>query len=193
MNLKLKDYIVIAIVTLTSFPILYFIIMLYTGMARIDFGPQLKSPDEPEKVEIIKSSARKDSLAAVNSRIYQALQIEKTDIEKERKRLQDQQQRMDLMQQDIEKERESLQAERRKIETLVTQSDTLGKKKIRELAKTYEAMRAPEAAQIIETLSDKMAANVISAISDERQKGKILAALSTEKASTISKIIGSRP
>lgn len=193
MNLKLKDYITIALVTVLSFPVVYFAIMLWTGMVRVEFGPKDKPEEEKINIEAMKFSERKDSLVAVHSRAFQALIQEKADIEQERKRLQEQQQRTDLSQQELENERKVIQEEHQKLEALVSKSDTLERKKVKELAKVYGAMKAAEAAQIIETLNDKMAANVISAISDDRQKGKILAALSTEKASSISKLIGAKP
>jgi flagellar motility protein MotE (MotC chaperone) len=62
-------------------------------------------------------------------------------------------------------------------------------KKIKELSKIYGAMRPVEAAQIIETLQDELAVKVLTNIGDERQKGKILSALSREKATRISKLI----
>jgi flagellar motility protein MotE (MotC chaperone) len=193
MNLKLKDYIILGLVTVLSFPVVYFAIMLWTGMMRIEFGPKDKPEEEKVNVEVMKFSERKDSITASHSRAFQALVQEKADMEQERKRLQEQQQRVDLSQQELENERKIIQEERKKLEALVLKSDSLDRKKVKELAKVYGAMKAAEAAQIIETLNDKMAADVISAISDERQKGKILAALSTEKASSISKIIGAKP
>lgn len=193
MNLKLKDYIALGLVAVLSFPVVYFAIMLWTGMVRVEFGPKDKPEEEKVNIEAMKFTERKDSLAAAHSRSFQALVQEKAEMEQERKRLQDQQQRIDLAQQELESERKVIQEEHEKLEKLVSKSDSLDRKKVKELAKVYGAMKAAEAAQIIETLNDKMAANVISAIGDDRQKGKILAALSTEKASTISKLIGAKP
>ena len=63
-------------------------------------------------------------------------------------------------------------------------------KRIKQLAKVYGAMRANEAAQILETLDDNLLIKIINAISDDRQKAKIMAGLSKSKAARISKKMG---
>ena len=84
-----------------------------------------------------------------------------------------------------------LAAERERFEKAVSKNDTAETMKIKNLAKIYGAMRAPEAAKIIETFDDKLASQLISSIGDERQKAKIMAALSADKASALSKLMGS--
>ena len=190
MNLKLKDYIAIAVVTVATFPVLYLVMLFITGAARIEFS-QPKEKDRQEKVEVVRQSARKDSLAAQNSRTYQALQLERAELEKERTRLREQQDRINMLQTEVEAQQKKLAAEREKFEKVVVKSDSLGEKKIKDLAKMYAAMRPSEAASILGTMDDRMVAKVLKAINDDRQKAKILSSLSTEKASRISRIIGS--
>ena len=188
MNLKLKDYVAIAVVTVTSFPVLYLLMLFMTGTARIEFDPPEKK-GESEKVEHIKQTARKDSLAAVNSRTFQALQKERLELQKERERLMAQQQRIDIFQQELENQQKALQQQRSKMESLVAQSDSLDQKKIRQLSKMYAAMKPAEAAQIIGTLQDSLAAKILATMNDDRQKARILSSLSREKANRISKIL----
>jgi flagellar motility protein MotE (MotC chaperone) len=72
----------------------------------------------------------------------------------------------------------------------VGQSDTLDKKRIKQLAKVYGAMRAEEAARILETLDDDLCLNILSSIGDDRQKAKIFSALSATKSAAVSKKLG---
>lgn len=188
-NLKIKDYIAIAIVTILSFPILYLIMLFVTGVARVEFNYGKDEDSKDKKVEFIRHTAKRDSLAAINSRTFQALQKERTEIERERTRLSEQKKRIDILQQELKTERDNLKQERKKIEKLVSQSDSLSAKKLKDLAKMYGAMRPAEAAQILETLSDKLSSQIISSINDDRQKAKILSALSKDKANRISKIL----
>lgn len=192
MKLKLKDIIAIALVTVTSFPVLYIVLMFVTGSARIDFGPQKADEGKKEKIALIKQSAKKDSLFVTQSRAYQAMQLERVELEKERERLREQQGRIDLLQSEIEAERKKMIEERKKMETLVEQSDSLSRKKIKEVAKVYAAMRPSEAATILGTMDEKMVATIIRSINDDRQKAKILGLFSPDKAARVSKIIGTR-
>ncbi len=190
MKLKLKDIIAIAVVTVISFPVLYILLMFLTGVAHIEFGQKKETPREDRKVEFLKQTARKDSLAELNSRTFQALQKERAQIEKDRARLIEQQQRIDMMQREMESQYKLLQGERTKLENLVSRSDSLDDKKVRQLSKVYAAMRPAEAAQILETLQDDLAVKLLDAMNDDRQKAKIISALSTEKASRITRMMG---
>lgn len=187
MNLKIKDLFYIAAATILTFPVLYIVMMFLTGTARIEFGN--KKEESGQKLELVKQNNRRDSLAMVSSRTFQALQQEKTELQKERDRLSDKQRKIDLIQQELQESRKVLEKERNKIEKLVSRSDSLDRKKIKELSRIYGAMRPIEAAQIIETLQDDLAVKVIANIGDERQKGKILSAISREKATRISKLM----
>jgi flagellar motility protein MotE (MotC chaperone) len=189
MKLQVKDYIAIAVVTVVTFPLLYFVMLFITGSVRIEFGPSKNEPKQ-EKVQLIKQSARKDSLAAVNSKTFQALQRERAELEKERQRLREQQDRIDILQSEVEAQQKKIAEERGKMEQLVAKSDSLGGKKIKELAKMYGAMRPSEAASILGTMEERLAAQIIRSINDDRQKAKILGSFSSEKAARISRIIG---
>jgi flagellar protein FlbB len=90
----------------------------------------------------------------------------------------------------LEKTRNELAEERKKLEKLVSQSDELDKKRIKQLAKVYSAMRPEEAATIIETLDDNLVITILTSMGDDRQKAKILSLISKEKATRISKKIG---
>ncbi len=192
MRLQVKDYIAIGFVTVATFPVLYVVMLFATGSARVEFGPSGEDREKQQKVSMVRQSARKDSLIAVNSRTYQALQQERVELEKERLRLREQQDRIDLLQSEVETERKKISEERIKMEKLVARDDSLSGKKVKELAKMYGAMRPAEAASILGTMDEALAAKILGNIGDDRQKGKILGAFSTDKAARISKILGGR-
>lgn len=189
MNLKIKDIIAIAAVTVLTFPVMYLVMMFLTGTARIEIGN--KEEKQPkEQVQLVRNNERKDSLAVANSKTFIAIQSEKKELQKERERLSESQKRIDMLQSELEEKRLALEKKREEIEKLVSKSDSLDNKKIKELSKIYGAMRPAEAGEIIETLQDELASKIIANIGDERQKGKILSALSNDKAVRISKILG---
>ena len=190
MNLRFKDIIAIALVMFISFPILYVAILFFTGTARIEFGPSGEIQNRQKQIQTVRQSARRDSLAALNSKAFQAAQQERLELQKERERIQEQNARLDILQREIEEQRNSLQQKRNELDELVNKSSELNQDRIRELARLYGAMKPAEAAAIIETLDDQLALNIITSINDDRQKGRILAFLSKEKASRLSRKLG---
>jgi flagellar motility protein MotE (MotC chaperone) len=190
MKLSLRDVIIIAATTVLSFPLIYLLLMLVTGGARLEINQPKKYEEKKEQqVKLIKINAKHDSLAASQSQTFMALEQQKADLVKEKQQLAEQQERMTMVQQELEKTRADLTAERQKLEKLVSKSDDLDKKRIKQLAKVYGAMRAEEAARILETLDDGLCVNILAEMGDDRQKAKILTALSPEKAARVSKKI----
>jgi flagellar motility protein MotE (MotC chaperone) len=189
MKLSLREIIIIALTTTLSFPVIYLLLMLMTGGARIEFNQPKKDESKDQQVKLIKLDAKRESLAASQSQTFMAVEQQKADLSKEKQQLVEQQQRITMVQQELEKTRAEMAAEREKLEKLVSQSDDLDKKRIKQLAKVYGAMRAEEAARILETLDDGLCVDILASISDDRQKAKILTALSPDKAARVSKKI----
>jgi len=190
MKLSMRDIIIICITAMFSFPVLYFGLMLATGRARIEVSQPKKDVNKDREIKVMKLTAQRDSLAATQSQTFLALEQEKESIARERAGLSEQQEQVKMSQDELEKTKTELAAERSKLEALVSQSDSLDKKRTKQLAKVYAAMRPEEAARILETLDDDLCVNILSSMNDDRQKAKILAALSGEKASKISRKIG---
>ncbi|KMQ50622.1 Flagellar protein FlbB [Chitinispirillum alkaliphilum] len=190
MNLRLKDIIAIAVVMCVSFPIIYLLILFLTGTARIEFGPSGDVESRLKQIETVRQSSRRDSLAAVNTKTFLAIQQQRAQLEEERARNQAQKERLDILQREIVRERERLAEKRSSLETLVDKGAGLDEDRVRELARLYGAMRPAEAAAIIETLDDELALRIVTSINDDRQKGRILAALSRAKASRLSRMLG---
>ena len=191
MKLNMRDIIIICVTAMLSFPVIYLVLMLATGTARIEVNQPKKDVNKDREIKLMKLSAKRDSLAATQSQTFLALEQEKADLEREKRRLADQQDQVKITQDELEKTKAELAAERTKLEKLVSQSDSLDKKRIKQLAKVYAAMRPEEAARILETLDDDLCINILSSMGDDRQKAKILSALSGEKAGRVSKKIGS--
>ncbi len=191
MKLSMKDLILIATITVLSFPVLYFTMLFVTGNARIEFTSKSENSNkDQEKLKYLKHTRRRDSLIAAHSEAFVAKEKEKKEIIKERENLMKQQERVTMLTQELERTRMELAAERKKFEEYVAKNDDLENKRIKQLANVYAAMRANEAAQILQTLNNTLIVKIMRAIGDDRQKGKIMAALPKEKAAQISKLMG---
>lgn len=193
MNLKIKDVVIIAIISLVSLPVMYFAMLFLTGNAKIVYVAKeadMLSGGKNKKMKYQKHSRRRDSLMVMHSQSFLASQRERSDVEEEMERLAKQKEHLAILQQELERTRQKLAEERKRFEKLVEQNDELEMKRIKQLAKVYGAMRANEAAQILETLDDRLLIKIIKAIGDDRQKAKIMASLSKSKASRISKRMG---
>ncbi len=191
MKLKLKDIITIAVVAIITFPILFFVMLFVTGNARIEFTS--KKPgfiENRRKMQFLKHSDRRDSLMIVQSQTFLAAEKARKEAQAAKEQLEKQQERINLLTQELEQARQQLALERERFERMVTQSDELETKRIKQLAKVYGAMRANEAARILETLNDDLLIKIINAINDDRQKAKIMAGLSKSKATRISRKMG---
>jgi flagellar motility protein MotE (MotC chaperone) len=193
------DIIAIILVALFTFPILYVAMLFFTGSLRVEYGFKEKDDSEQQtKIEEVKHNARRDSLAALNSKTFQAAEQERAGLVKEQERLNEQYARLEMLQAQIEKDREELVKERQLLENrkasiseaeAAEQRGETAEARYRKLAKIYEAMKPNEAANIMQTLPDAQVAYILSKMSDDRQKGKIMALLSTDKVARISKLI----
>jgi len=190
MKLTLKQLIIIMACLTLSFPVVYLLMMFATGNARIEFSKPIKNKKDERELKLMSINARKDSIAVEHSQTFFAIEKQKVDLEAEKKRMTEERERTTMVQQELEKTRNELTAERKKLEQLVGQSDELDKKRIKQLAKVYSAMRPEEAARILETLDDDLLIKILSSMGDDRQKAKILSTISREKATRISKKIG---
>ena len=71
---------------------------------------------------------------------------------------------------------------------LTAEKDSMASKRVSQLAKVYEAMRPEEVAPILEALDEATAIRILMKIK-QRQAGKILGALTLERAATFSRKI----
>jgi flagellar motility protein MotE (MotC chaperone) len=188
MNLNLKTILVLALFALSSFPVVILCVLLATGRARIEFGSRALKPGSTQ-VEVLKRPAIMDSLGEENSKTLQGAERERSDISLEKQELSEKQQALDLLERDLESKKTELDQKRTAMESLMAKNDSLTGKKMRRLSKVYASMRPADAAQIIGTLPDETAESLLSGINDDRQKAKIFAALSPEKASELTRFM----
>lgn len=190
MKITVKDIILIAGISVLSFPVIYFAMLFATGRAKIEFiNPSKKKVTETE-FKYQKRNSKLDSLQVMNTESYMASVKERAGVAKEKEALVKQQERINILISELNRTREELAQQRAKFERLVEKNDELEAKQIKQLANVYGAMRPNEAATILETLNDDLFIKIIKAIGDDRQKGKIMAAISKSKASRVSKKMG---
>lgn len=188
--MRFKEILLIIIVALVAFPVLYVAMLFATGSLRLVYGFKKDEQNAATvKVEEIRHTARRDSLAAVNSKVFEALQKERADLKKEQERLAEQYARLEMLQAEIEKGREELVRERGQLEKKMAETPALEDARFKKLAKIYQAMKPGEAAAILETIQDSQVAAILGKMTDDRQKGKILSLLTKEKAVRINKLI----
>jgi flagellar motility protein MotE (MotC chaperone) len=190
MKLSPKDLVAIAAVTILSFPVFYLFVMFSTGNMRVEIGKKPVEEKRGEDFRVMQLTDRRDSLLAQYSAAYRAMVKQRSENEEKERQLREREERLVMLQQELEEQRKALEVERERLEKAVEGSDEASEKKIRQLARVYGAMRPAEAAQILETLNDNLVVNIIRGIDDERQKGKIMSALSRDKAARVSAIMG---
>lgn len=190
MKITFKDIILIAAISVVSTPVLWYAMLFATGRARIEYVDPNKKKVTGSEFKYQKRNNRLDSLQILNTESYLASVKEREGVAKEKEALLKQQERMNILLSELNRTREELVQERAKFEQLVEKNDKLEAKRIKQLANVYGAMRANEAALILETLSDDLFIKIIRAIGDDRQKGKIMAAINKTKAARVSKKMG---
>jgi flagellar motility protein MotE (MotC chaperone) len=186
--MRKNDFIAIILVTLLTFPILYVGMLFYTGSLRLEYGfPQEDAADL--KVEEIRHTRRRDSLSAENSKVFQAMLQERADIQRERERLLEIQERLEMFQNSIDGSRAELVNERKQLESKLAVNPDAERARYKQLARLYGAMKPAEAAGILETLPDAQVTSILTSINDDRQRARIVSLLTKEKAARISRLI----
>jgi len=207
--MKTTEVIIIgAIIMLLSFPLMWLGGLLLTGNAKLVFKGDLARAVEVETMARMKRSTHAmDSLIVANTYAFEANVASKNSLDTESERVEREQERLNVLISELQAERANieaakagldkavseLEAERAKYETAVNgPNDGSIDKATVSLAKTYQAMKPAEAAQIMETLPDNLCADILKSMTDDRQKGKILASMDIEKATRLSKLMSAR-
>ena len=95
MKLTIRDIIIIGVITVLSFPVMYFTMLFVTGNAKIVFASkETESVEGGKKLKYMKHSKRKDSLIVTHSQAYLASARERLEVKKEREQLAKQQERI---------------------------------------------------------------------------------------------------
>jgi flagellar motility protein MotE (MotC chaperone) len=193
MNTTIKNIVIVAVVAIVTFPVMYMIVLFATGYARIEFGFDEMRDTQQQNVKMMERSEEMDSLIARQSKTFEAMVQERARLRKERTRLEQMRTHIQELTDELARQKEQLQQKRQAIEKTVEKSDKLSQDKIKELASIYGTMDAEEAAAILQTIDNDLVIKILKAIRDERQKAEIVAALPRNKASAISKKIGTPP
>ncbi len=189
--MKMSHIIILAIVALVTFPVMYVSMLIMKGNLKVVYNvPENSAAREQAVFGLLKQKQQKDSLVMSQSSTFRALQQQQAELQEERKHLAQEEQRIALLKDEMDKSGQELALKKKEIEVTVDTNKALEDKKIKQLAKVYGTMRAAEAAQILETLDDKLLTKILMNISDDRQKAKILGALSKEKAAAVSTQMG---
>jgi flagellar motility protein MotE (MotC chaperone) len=183
------DIIAIVLVALVTFPVLYLGMLFANGTLRVEYGFKKQDEEQVTRVEEVRHSARRDSLAAQNTKIFEAIRQERADLAREQERLTEQYSRLEMLQADIESKRGELVRERTQLESKLARVPEEETARVRKLARIYEAMKPGEAAGILETMPDAQVAQILSAMGDDRQKGRIMSLLTKEKAARLNRLI----
>ncbi len=189
--MKLKDIAIIVLISVACFPIVLVLTMYSTGFLQVNFGWTKKDKEEVKpSVETIKYTPYQESLAVMHTKSFEALELQRTDIEHREKKLAEDENRLKDLQNEISRRYDDLAKTKARLEELVAKSNELEQRRIKQLAQVYASMRAEEAAPILFTLKDDLIVNIMENISDNRQKAKLMAAMgniSKERTGKISK------
>ncbi len=188
---KIEMVIVAIVVMVLSFPLMYIGALLGTGNAKLVFKGDLARKIEVEnQIRLDEQSALRDSLLLINSHAYQANVAEKERLATERENLLQEQNRLQMLIQEMQQERDEMELERVRLDEALLTSDEASQNRLKRLARVYGAMKANEAARIMETLTDDLCVNIFQYMGEDRQKAKILAAMSGDKAARLSVLMG---
>jgi flagellar motility protein MotE (MotC chaperone) len=191
--MKLKDIMVVTVLSLALFPIILIITMYATGFMQVKFGWIKQAAEEAKQtVETVRYTPYQESLAVLHSKSFEAFEAQRAEIGHREKKLTEDEERLKELQKDITRRNEDLMVTKARLEALVAQSNELELRRIKQLAQVYGSMRAEEAAPILFTLKDSLIVKIMENVSDTRQKAKLMGAmgnLSKERAGTISKLM----
>lgn len=190
--MKTKELIIVGLVVVVlSFPLMYLSMLLATGNAKLVFKGDLARKIEVDKqIRTQKQDSERDSIILSSSYSYIANTEESARLELLREKLLKEQTRLDMLKSELEQERQAIERAREKYEVALDESGEVNATRIKKLASVYSAMKANEAARILETLEDQLVIDIYKYMNEDRQKAKILAAMSGEKASRLSKKMG---
>jgi flagellar motility protein MotE (MotC chaperone) len=191
MKLGMKQLALVVLIAIVSFPLTYVIALFAAGNIKIE----LKKPDKGQGGEgdnkVVQALVYRDSLSKANMKSYQALVREREALAREKEQFKAQQERLALLEGELKKEREQIALEREKLEKMIQESKVATEKRNKLMARIYAGMKPAEAARVLETQDDEQVMQILNGISDDRQRSKIFAALSSEKAGRLTKKMGS--
>lgn len=204
-NMKTQDLIIVgAVVMILSFPLMWLVMLLATGNARLVFENDLARMIEVSNVaRQQRGDARRDSLIVEQAYSFHANMQSIEELAAERERMAREQERMQFLIEELEAQRKQITAERERvsnersrfetaIENQIERQNSGAARRVADLARIYQAMRPAEAAQIMETLSEDLRVDILLAMTDDRQRSRIISAMDTDNASSLTELMAVR-
>jgi flagellar motility protein MotE (MotC chaperone) len=117
-------------------------------------------------------------------RLFLALQQERDTLALERKKLDEKQKELKIIEIEVDKKLNQLKALRQQIETLIAAKDKEETKKIQELSKMYDKMTSAKAARILSSLEQDLAVSILENMKTN-SAAKILDNMDKDKAASL--------
>ena len=192
--MRTRDIIIVgAVVILLSFPLMYIIMLLATGNAKLVFKGDLSRKLEVETLARMQENTTiRDSLIVASAYSFEANIEKEKQIEEKIEMVQREQERLVILTTELQQEREKLERERERFEKAISATKDGNSRRAVDLARVYQAMKPREAAQILETLDENLCVDIFKSMTDDRQKARILASMEIEKATRLSQKMGIR-
>jgi len=199
--MKTHDLIIVgAVVMILSFPLMWLVMLLATGNARLVFENDLARMIEVQSMaRLQRNTERRDSLIVSNAYSFHANINSIDSLNRERERMEREQERLNFLIDElraerliVEAERKKIQGERTRFEAAIDNQANIGAveqtRRVNNLARTYQAMRPAEAAMIMQELSPDLSVAILNAITDDRQRSRILSAM--ENSGLLTEMMG---
>jgi len=193
MDIRARDLIGVGIASLLLFPVVFFAVLLASGMARLEVGALNVEVKKMIAGYLERHSPDQEMQDMEQSKLYEANRKLAAELDEKQQQLKEELSRLELLKLETSQSLAQMNQNREEINKKVGESDVLTNQKIEELAQVYAAMKPVEAAPILMNLDDNSIARILKKVPDSRTQGKLLAAigaLSSKRAASVTKILG---
>jgi len=193
MDIRARDLIGVGIASLLLFPVIFFAVLLASGMARLEVGTLNVEVKKMIAGYLERNSPDQEAQDLEQSKLYEANRKLAAELEEKQQQLKEELSRLELLKLETSQNLAKMSQDREEINKKVGESDVLTNQKIEELAQVYAAMKPVEAAPILMNLDDNSVARILKKVPDSRTQGKLLAAigaLNSKRAASVTKILG---
>lgn len=180
-------FLVSMIVFLLAFPLALLGLLVASGDVQLVFKKELAGKIRVANQQKIQEEVNKrDQYIKESSLAFLANAEEAKRLEELKEKLVKEQKRLEALKAELKIEQNKLDERREEFVKNLQEGSEVDKKRIKKLAKMYEAMDAEEAARLMETLEDSLCIRIFNNMSEVRQKAEILAVMDGVKASRLS-------
>jgi flagellar motility protein MotE (MotC chaperone) len=193
MDIRAKDLIGVGLASMLLFPVIFFAVLLVSGMARLEVGALNVEVKKMISGYLERHSPDQEVQDMEQSKLYEANRRLAMELEEKQRLIKEEASRLELLKLETSQSLAKINQNREEINRKVGESDVLSNQKIEELAQVYAAMKPVEAAPILMNLDDNSIARILKKVPDSRTQGKLLAAigaLSAKRAASVTKILG---